>query len=143
MMVNPADTNGLQYQTDLVIGGLATRHARRFSSRQREAVVAGDARLDWATLDERVNHLADALTQHGVGHGTVVGLYMRNRAEFFEIVLALAALGAVAAPQSFRSTPHELTHGLQATGAQLLFTEEGDLAERSVAALTGMADAPR
>lgn len=140
--MNPGDVDGLDYQTDLVISGLAARHAGRFTQRHRDAIVAGDDRLDWATLDERVHRLAGALAAGGVGHGTVIGLHMRNRAEFFEIVLALAELGAVAAPQSFRSTAHELVHGLQATGATLLFTEEGELAERAAAALATIADPP-
>src|SRR5690606_30177540 len=98
------DTDELRYDIDLLATGLARRHARRWNLHQREAVVAGDVRLTWQQLSERVDRLASALAGRGIGHGDRVALFMSNRAEFFEIVLALAELGAVAAPQSFRSS---------------------------------------
>lgn len=130
------DTDELRYDLDLLVTGLARRHARRWNLHQREAVVAGDVRLTWQQLSERVDRLASALAGRGIGHGDRVALFMPNRAEFFEIVLALAELGAVAAPQSFRSSVDELVYGLRATGARMLITEDaGPLAERARAAL--------
>ncbi len=126
----------LHYDTDLLVAGLARRHARRWNLRDREAVVAGDVRLTWQQLHERIERLASALAERGIAHGDRVALFMPNRAEFFEIVLALAELGAVATPQSFRSSADELVYGLRATGARLMITEDaGPLAERARAAL--------
>ena len=122
----------LQFDADMVVDGLARRHATRWTDRHREAVVAGGTRRTWTELDDRVTRLADGLAARGVGHGDVVASFMQNRVEFFELVLALASLGAVAAPQSFRSTDHELVHGISATGARLLVAEcEGDLGARA------------
>lgn len=138
-----SDPTELHYDTDLLVAGLARRHAQRWNFRDREAVVAGDVRLTWQQLHERVERLAAALARRGIAHGDRVALFIPNRAEFFEIVLALAELGAVATPQSFRSSVDELTYGLLATGARLLITEDaGPLAERAGAAMSDDSLAP-
>lgn len=122
----------LCYQADLVVADLAGRHARRWSRRHDVAVACGETSRSWVDLDDRVRRLAGGLVARGVGAGDVVAVFAKNRVEFFEIVLATATIGAVAAPQSFRSSVHELEHGLAATGARVLIAEStGDLAERT------------
>src|SRR5690606_13432082 len=58
-----SDPTELHYDTDLLVAGLARRHAQRWNLRDREAVVAGDVRLTWQQLHERVERLAAALAR--------------------------------------------------------------------------------
>ncbi|WP_162942107.1 class I adenylate-forming enzyme family protein [Desertimonas flava] len=126
--------NGLDYQADLSVADLAGRHARRFHRRDAEAVVCGSDRRTWRELDRRVRGLADGLIRRGVEPDDVIAVFSSNRVEFFEIVLATATIGAVVAPQSFRSSLAELEHGIDATGAKVLIAEStGDLAGRTAA----------
>jgi acyl-CoA synthetase (AMP-forming)/AMP-acid ligase II len=132
----------LRYDTDLLVADLARRHARRWPDRDREAVVAGGSRLTWRQLDERVTRLTDALARRGVRPGDRVAIYLRNGTEYFEIVLALAAIGAPVVPVSFRSTAVELVAALDASGVRLLLAgHDPDMRDRVVAA-AGLRAAP-
>jgi acyl-CoA synthetase (AMP-forming)/AMP-acid ligase II len=132
----------LRYDTDLLVADLARRHARRWPDRDREAVVAGGSRLTWRQLDERVTRLTDALARRGVRPGDRVAIYLRNGTEYFEIVLALAAIGAPVVPVSFRSTAVELVAALDASGVRLLLAgDDPDMRDRVVAA-AGLRAAP-
>ena len=126
----------LNYDTDLLVADLARRHARRWPDRDREAVVADIARLTWRQLDERITRLTDALTRRGVRRGDRVGIYLHNGTEYFEIVLALAAIGAPVVPVSFRSTATELATALDATGVRLVLAgDDPVMRERITAAV--------
>lgn len=127
----------LRYDTDLLVTDLARRHARRFADRERTAVVHGAARLTWQQLDDRVTRLTDALLHHGVRPGERVATYLRNGTEFFEIVLALAAIGAPVVPVSYRSTAAELAAALDACSVHLV------LADDDAAMAARMAEATR
>src|SRR5690625_1119569 len=77
----------------------------------------------WRRLDDRSEAMASALARRGVDRGDRVLLLTLNRTEFFEAVLAVNALGAIAVPVNFRLTPPECAYIAQNCGATAVFTE--------------------
>src|SRR5579872_1460469 len=66
----------------------------------------------YGALDARVRRLAAALHGQGVRYGDRIALLSENRAEYIEIELAAACLGAIVACQNWRLAPGELQHCL-------------------------------
>lgn len=84
------------------------------------AVADGPTRRTYGELLERVRRLAGHLGLLGVGHGDRIAILSRNRAEYLEIFLAGAWVGAVVACQSWRLSEAELTHCLDLAEPKLL-----------------------
>src|SRR5262245_4369798 len=114
------------------------------------AVEQGGLRRSYGAVDERVVRLAAALHAKGVRHGDRVALLSENRAEYIEIELAAAYLGAIVACQNWRLAAAELQRCLdlvspalaiasrrfeQALSATDLPGPEGSIIEHSYAAL--------
>jgi acyl-CoA synthetase (AMP-forming)/AMP-acid ligase II len=90
----------------LTLGDIVREHAR---SRPRHlAAVDGDVRLDYRTLDARVNQLADQLAGVGVESGTRICWLGQNSFRVLETLLAAAKLGALFCPANWRQSPEEL-----------------------------------
>ncbi|GAA1897369.1 fatty-acid--CoA ligase FadD5 [Lapillicoccus jejuensis] len=77
----------------------------------------------WSDLHRRVSALASGLARRRVTAGDRVLLITLNRTEFFETVLAVNALGAIAVPVNFRLTPPEASALAQDCGATAVVTE--------------------
>ena len=71
----------------------------------RPAIVFEGARYTYAELKSRVNRLANALADLGVGEGDRVAVLQVNSNEHVEICFAAAQLDAVYAPLNFRPGP--------------------------------------
>jgi acyl-CoA synthetase (AMP-forming)/AMP-acid ligase II len=69
-------------------------------------------RYTYAELDERTRRLAGWLQANGVGRGSRVAVLSENRAEYLEVFLAAARLGAIVACQNWRLAPPELARCL-------------------------------
>ncbi len=93
------------------------------------AIVDGERRLTYGALAERVARLAGALRARGVGPGDRVAILSRNRAEYLEVFLACAWIGAVAACQNWRLSDRELAYCLDLVEPALLLVAP-DLAPR-------------
>ncbi|GAA2065205.1 fatty-acid--CoA ligase FadD5 [Williamsia deligens] len=92
----------------------------------------------WRGLADRVSRLAAALDGLGVAFGDRVLILTLNRPEFFETVLALNALGAIAVPVNFRMAPPEILHLMTDTAARAIVHEPAfDGVVDAVAALPG------
>ena len=78
----------------------------------------------WGELRDRVERLAAALADRGVGFGDRVAVLMGNRPEFMEIVLAANRLGAIGVPVNFRLSGGEVAYILDDCGARILFADE-------------------
>jgi len=76
----------------------------------RPALIAGDRRLSFAGLEARANRLAHALAARGIGPGDHVGLYLYNRAEYVEAMLAAFKLRAVPINVNYRYVEDELAY---------------------------------
>ena len=101
----------------LVRQGAASTVASLFAARARVhphrlALEDTTRRSTYGELDGRTKRLAGALAASGVGRGSRVVILSENRAEYLEVFLAAARLGAIVACQSWRLAPPELAHCL-------------------------------
>jgi len=101
------------------VGDLLQTNAR---ARPEATAIVGedDASLTWGALDERVNRLANALADRGLGYGSTVAIVSENRPEFTEVVFAGAKLGALVPTQNWRLGRRELLHCLEITDPDLV-----------------------
>jgi acyl-CoA synthetase (AMP-forming)/AMP-acid ligase II len=76
----------------------------------REAIIVGDSRLTYSSLDERANRLANALRSHGVRDGENVGLHLMNGTEYIEGMLACFKIRAIPINVNFRYVEAELAY---------------------------------
>jgi 2-furoate---CoA ligase len=91
------------------------------------ALVDGSCRRTYAQLDARVNQLANAFLEQGLGPGDRVMCCMRNRVELVEIYFALQKIGGVYAPVNFRLGLAELRHCVRLVEPQAIVFEEPTL----------------
>jgi fatty-acyl-CoA synthase len=89
-----------------------------FGSRAREfpervALEHAGGTLTYAALLERVDRLAGALEERGLRRGARIAVLSENRAEYLELFLAAATLGAVVACQNWRLATPELRRCLE------------------------------
>jgi acyl-CoA synthetase (AMP-forming)/AMP-acid ligase II len=101
------------------VASLFAAHARRAPG--RAAVVDGARTLSYGDLAGRVARLAGALAARGIRRGGRVAVLSENRAEYLELFLAAASLGAVVACQSWRLAPPELAHCLDLVEPDVVF----------------------
>ncbi|MCB1444301.1 MAG: AMP-binding protein [Rhizobiaceae bacterium] len=97
------------------------------NARQRpdaEALVYGDLRLDWRTLEARALHLAAALAERGIGAGGIVALMMKNSPAFIELIYAISHLGAVVLPLNFRLSADEVDYIANHAGAVMIVADD-------------------
>jgi acyl-CoA synthetase (AMP-forming)/AMP-acid ligase II len=94
----------------------------------RPALVSPDDGLaiGFGELRERVDRLARALAGHGVGRGDTVCLALPNGPEIVELVFAITALGAAAAPLNPAYTVEEMAFYLGDLAPRLLLVPEGE-----------------
>lgn len=85
-----------------------------------EAVVFGDLRLDYETLNSRVNRLANAFTEKGIQKGDRIALLLLNGNAFLEAFFACAKLGVIAVPINFRLSPAEIAYILNDSQSRIL-----------------------
>jgi fatty-acyl-CoA synthase len=96
-------------------------HADR---RPEKIVLTHDGRkLTNSALLDRVNALAAALLDLGIGDGDVVALLLYNRIEFLELVFAVNRIGAVFLPLNYRLAPAEWQYIVGHAQAKLVVTE--------------------
>ena len=81
------------------------QHAR---NRPRKAAIVEPTRsIDYAQLDRMVDFSCHALRAKGIERGQLVGLSLRDRAEYLVLLLAMSRLGAVVLPLDLRWTNAE------------------------------------
>lgn len=102
-----------RYNDALLVGGIPHEHARLHTRRDKVAVVEGERRLTWADVSERTARLANALADRGVRRGDKVAAVLQNRAEYVEVIYALAGLGATIVPVSYRFVAREIAYALE------------------------------
>ncbi len=97
---------------------LAERAARPFTDDL--ALTDDRVRLTWAELNLRVNRWMHLLERLRIGPGDTLALMAQNRAEVFELVLAVIHRGCVLVPVSWQLTADEVAYLLGDSGATLL-----------------------
>ena len=104
------------------IGMLLPRHARYRPGHR--AIVFGDERLSFRAFNRRVNRLANALLEAGVGKGDKVATLLPNCMEILELYWAVAKTGAVVVPLSPLLKPAGLRGLLAASDAVMVVTNQ-------------------
>ena len=107
---------------DAMFRAAAARHP------DRDALVLGEERVTYRTLDAAVEAIAGNLTQRGFRKGDRLALLLGNCVEFVSVVLAAARAGIIVVPMSIRQRASETEFILmQCEAAGLIY--QGDLAE--------------
>ena len=86
----------------------------------RTALVEGDRELTYGELDARVNRLARAMLQRGIGRGDRIAQLARNCIAFLEVELAAAKIGAITVSFNWRWAEAEIAHSLRLTSPRLV-----------------------
>ncbi|MEU1488085.1 amino acid adenylation domain-containing protein [Streptomyces sp. NPDC005752] len=109
--------------------GLLERFAAQVRERPRQpAVVAGDAVVDYATLDRRADRLACALIARGAGPDRVVGLHAGRTVELVVGVLGILKAGAAYLPLDPGQPSERLTAMVSDAVPVLVLTDQADTA---------------
>jgi acyl-CoA synthetase (AMP-forming)/AMP-acid ligase II len=87
----------------------------------RDCIVFEGRRWTYAQVNERVNRLANALAQWGIGKGDRVGILHVNCNQHIETYFAVAKLGAIFVPLNFRAKSDELAYMIANAEAKALF----------------------
>lgn len=101
--------------------GVIAHHADRFPDRIAVAF-EGDS-LTYADLLQRSAVTAGALRGLGVGRGDVVAHLLYNSADFLDLMVACARLGAIFMPLNWRLAGPELEYIVNHAGAKVLVSE--------------------
>jgi O-succinylbenzoate-CoA ligase len=106
------------------IGDCLRRRAMLTGSRAAYVDSVSGERIDFSTLNQRCNRVANGLRSSGVKPGDRVALLMMNSAEFIESYFAIAKIGAVVVPLNWRLVADELEFILKDSGSTtLIFTD--------------------
>lgn len=124
----------------MVIDQFVTRFAARTPG--AEAAVDGADRVDFATLEARVNGLARWLLAQGVGQGDRVAVAAPPGLTYYVALLATVRLGAIYVGINPRYTPSEIAHVVALTEPALCLIDtrlDAALGDRVAAAAQGLA----
>lgn len=91
---------------------------------EREAVIFDKLRITYLELSERVNQLANALSELGVGSGDRVSLLQVNCNQHIEAYFATAKLDAIYVPLNFRAKADELAFVLNNSSPKVMLVGE-------------------
>ncbi|HEY6725762.1 MAG TPA: AMP-binding protein, partial [Polyangiaceae bacterium] len=89
----------------------------------------------YAELDDRSRRLAAALLALGAARGSRLALLSENRAEYLEVVLAAAHIGAVVACQNWRLTTGEIAACVALVEPTLAFVSPAHADKKTAIAL--------
>ncbi len=81
----------------------------------------GEHRQSFHRTYERVLQLSSALSEIGIGRGTVFGVADWNTPRFVELFYAAAETGAVIYPVNIRLPPEQIAHTIRSAGVEWLF----------------------
>jgi long-chain acyl-CoA synthetase len=105
----------------MVTGEMLTRNAHKFPG--KVAVICEGVSLDYHTLNERVNCLADALLAKGLKKGEHIGLLVHNGHQFIETYFAAAKTGGVFCPYNNHLRAGELSEIINYSMPRFLFLD--------------------
>ena len=92
---------------------------------QREAIVDGDQRINFAQFKDRVLRLANGLHQLGVREGDACAELLYNCSHWFELNLACALTGVAMPMLNWHLRPQELVDCVQRANAKILVVDSG------------------
>jgi amino acid adenylation domain-containing protein len=101
------------------------------STPEATALIHGDRRIRYDTLDARGKALARTLLTQGIQRGEVVGLFADRGIEYVVGILACMHAGAMYLPLASELPDARIAFMLRDSGARLLLAQEGHLYERA------------
>lgn len=90
------------------------------------AVVEGGVSMDWATLNNKANSVAEGLAKAGLSAGEVVCVRLQIRIEWLVINAALSKLGCSLLGLNWRLTPDETRYVLNNSGAKAIILDDAN-----------------
>jgi acyl-CoA synthetase (AMP-forming)/AMP-acid ligase II len=102
-----------------LLGGLVEHWATM--TPDATALRFGTRQWTWAQWQDRINRLAGALGEAGIGRGDRVAFLDKNHPACLDIVFAATARGAAVAILNWRLAQDELSYALADSGAGILF----------------------
>ena len=126
---------------DLTLGDVLREHRR--SRPQQTAVVCGTHRATYPELDERVNRLANALGDAGVGPGDLVLWLGQNCHRVLEGLLGCAKAGAVFVPSNWRQSAEELVTLLDDVKPKVVIWQHEEIGETVATGRAGWSGSAR
>lgn len=90
----------------------------------RLAVKDPQGEISWGELGRRSDEIAAGLAARGLRKGDRVGILMRNRIEFLEILHGVLKCGGALTLLNIRFTPKEMVYAVLDAGVQWVFTED-------------------
>ena len=106
----------------MTVGEMLTRNANKFPT--KKAVVSEETSLDFKTLKERVNRLANGLLKKGLKKGDRIGVLIHNCHQFIEIYYAAAKTGGIFCPYNNHLKQWELKDIIDYSTPRFLFVDK-------------------
>jgi len=100
---------------------IVKRNGRVF--KKRVAIQAEERSITFGELSDQTCAIIGALASRGIGRGDRIAVLTRNRPEFFPLLGAIAALGAIMVPINARLSAEEIRHILADTEPVLFLFE--------------------
>jgi len=86
----------------------------------RTAVITDGRRSDWRSFENRAARIAQVLTEHGLGTGSKVGIYLHNSSEYLESQFGVFKVRGCPINVNYRYKADELVYLLDNADAQAL-----------------------
>lgn len=90
----------------------------------KEAIVCGPRRANWAEFNSGMNRVANRLNEAGIGKGSKIAVLMANSVEMLETVFGVVKAGACVVPLSALLTPAQVLMMLRDSGAEAIVVSE-------------------
>ncbi|HEX7759624.1 MAG TPA: long-chain fatty acid--CoA ligase [Caulobacteraceae bacterium] len=90
----------------------------------KDCVILEDRRSTYRQMQSRIDQLAAAMRDRGVGKGTRVGILQVNSVAFVECLYAGLQIGAIVVPLNYRLKAQELEYIVNQAGLSMLFVGE-------------------
>jgi acyl-CoA synthetase (AMP-forming)/AMP-acid ligase II len=100
------------------IGDFLTRRSRL--TPDREGLVCEGVRRTYKELNDRANHLANAMTALGIGHGDRVSILAFNEPEYYDMYFGLGKIGTTLVPVNYRLAGPEIQYILSDCESKVL-----------------------
>ena len=94
-------------------------------------LVLGEQRVTRGQFHDRALRAQAFLASRGIGKGDRIGVALRNRPQFFEVMAAATALGATTVPIAWRLKREEVAYLVEDSGVKLVVYDEASASQMS------------